>query len=62
MLQAVLASYGLLGGMSMMLAVARDLLTAMTLHLNFFYVYASFFYATLLRALLALSRLFRGKR
>ena len=49
-------------GISLMVSVCRDLFTLMTLHLYYFYVYASFIYALLLKGLSALSQLFRARR
>lgn len=60
--QFVFSKIWMVGGCSMILAVGRDLLMLMTVHLYYFYIYASFIYTLNVKGAVALSRLFRGKR
>eukprot|EP00039_Didymoeca_costata_P013499 m.205983 g.205983 ORF g.205983 m.205983 type:complete len:374 (+) comp15793_c0_seq11:272-1393(+) len=62
LLHFIFKTAGKICGLSMIAAICRDLLTIMTVHLYCFYVYASFLYAVLFQVLLAVFRIFRGKR
>jgi phosphatidylinositol N-acetylglucosaminyltransferase subunit Q len=57
-----IATFGLLGGLSLLIAAALDVLTLLTMHVRWFYTGAARIYMHQLRALGTFWRLFRGKK